>query len=81
MRLLTTDQRSRLDGRVRYTDAPARRDELLRRLATEGYLSSSRVAEELGVSEMTIRRDLRQLAAEGLARRVVGSWRRCTRHR
>ncbi|MDN4613360.1 DeoR/GlpR family DNA-binding transcription regulator [Leifsonia sp. F6_8S_P_1B] len=57
---------------VRYTDAPARRDELLRRLAAEGYVSSSRVAEELGVSEMTIRRDLRQLEDDGLARRVVG---------
>jgi DeoR/GlpR family transcriptional regulator of sugar metabolism len=61
-----------LDGRVRYTDAPARREELLRRLSAEGYVSSSRVAEELGVSEMTIRRDLRQLEGEGLARRVVG---------
>ena len=57
---------------VRYTDAPARREELLRRLSVEGYVSSSRVAEELGVSEMTIRRDLRQLEADGLARRVVG---------
>ncbi|WP_431219451.1 DeoR/GlpR family DNA-binding transcription regulator [Leifsonia xyli] len=57
---------------MRYTDAPARREELLRRLSVEGYVSSSRVAEELGVSEMTIRRDLRQLEEEGLARRVVG---------
>lgn len=57
---------------VRYTDAPARREELLRRLSAEGYVSSSRVADELNVSEMTIRRDLRQLEAEGLARRVVG---------
>jgi DeoR/GlpR family transcriptional regulator of sugar metabolism len=61
-----------LDGRVRYTDAPARREELLRRLSAEGYVSSSRVAEEFGVSEMTIRRDLRQLEGEGLARRVIG---------
>jgi len=61
-----------LDGRVRYTDAPARRDELLRRLAAEGYVSSARLADEFGVSEMTIRRDLRQLASEGLARRVIG---------
>lgn len=57
---------------MRYTEAPARREELLRRLAAEGYLSSVEVAEELGVSEMTIRRDLRQLAVEGLARRVPG---------
>jgi DeoR/GlpR family transcriptional regulator of sugar metabolism len=61
-----------LDGFVRYTDAPARREELLRRLSAEGYVSSSRVADELGVSEMTIRRDLRQLEGDGLARRVIG---------
>jgi DeoR/GlpR family transcriptional regulator of sugar metabolism len=61
-----------LDDRVRYTDAPARRQELLARLAASGYLSSAGVAAELGVSEMTIRRDLRRLAEEGLARRVAG---------
>jgi DeoR/GlpR family transcriptional regulator of sugar metabolism len=57
---------------VRYTEAPARRDELLRRLAADGYVSSSRLADEFGVSEMTIRRDLGQLALDGLAQRVVG---------
>lgn len=57
---------------MRYTEAPARRDELLRRLAAEGYVSSSRLAAELGVSEMTIRRDLRQLDLDGLARRIPG---------
>jgi DeoR family fructose operon transcriptional repressor len=57
---------------VRYTAAPRRRDELLRRLEETGYVSSSAAAAELGVSEMTIRRDLGQLAAEGRVRRVVG---------
>lgn len=57
---------------VRYSAAPRRRDELLRRLEETGYVSSSTAAAELGVSEMTIRRDLGQLAAEGLVRRVVG---------
>lgn len=57
---------------VRYSSAPQRRDELLRRLREAGYVSSSTAAAELGVSEMTIRRDLGQLAAEGLVRRVVG---------
>jgi DeoR family fructose operon transcriptional repressor len=61
-----------LDGAVRYTEAPARRAELLHRLATDGYVASARVAAELGVSEMTIRRDLGQLDGEGLARRVTG---------
>ncbi len=57
---------------VRYTEAPARREELARRLRAEGYLGSATVARDLGVSEMTIRRDLRQLELDGLARRVVG---------
>lgn len=57
---------------MRYTDAPARRQELLARLGATGYLSSADLAAEIGVSEMTIRRDLRRLAEEGLARRVPG---------
>jgi DeoR/GlpR family transcriptional regulator of sugar metabolism len=61
-----------LDGRVRYSAAPRRRDELLRHLAESGYVSSSAAAAALGVSEMTIRRDLRRLAEEGRLRRVVG---------
>jgi DeoR/GlpR family transcriptional regulator of sugar metabolism len=69
---LTSFSRERLDEDVRYTEAPARRAELLRRLGSEGYVSSAALAEELGVSEMTIRRDLRQLHLEGHARRVTG---------
>ncbi len=57
---------------MRYTEAPARREELLRRLLAQGYVSSAQLASELDVSEMTIRRDLRQLDLEGHARRVVG---------
>ena len=57
---------------MRYTEAPTRRTELLRRLALDGYVSSAELASDLGVSEMTIRRDVRQLSAEGLVRRVVG---------
>ena len=57
---------------MRYADAPNRREALLRRLAADGYVSSARLAGELGVSEMTIRRDLRQLDAERLVRRVAG---------
>jgi DeoR family fructose operon transcriptional repressor len=59
-------------GRVRYTEAPQRRAELLRRIGGAGYVSSAAVAEEFGVSEMTIRRDLRDLAAQGLVNRVAG---------
>ncbi|TDD72319.1 DeoR/GlpR transcriptional regulator [Jiangella aurantiaca] len=61
-----------LAGAVRYTDAPRRRDELLRQLRSAGYLSAAQAAAELDVSEMTIRRDLRQLALDGLAVRVTG---------
>ena len=72
MSLLTSLLAVHFYGRVRYTDAPARREELLRRLARDGYVSSQRLAAELGVSEMTIRRDVARLHDEGLARRVVG---------
>jgi DeoR/GlpR family transcriptional regulator of sugar metabolism len=57
---------------VRYTQAPERRQELLRRVGDAGYVSSTAAAAALGVSEMTIRRDLRQLAAQGLVNRVAG---------
>jgi DeoR/GlpR family transcriptional regulator of sugar metabolism len=61
-----------LDVFVRYTQAPARRDELLRRLLADGYISSAQASSELGVSEMTIRRDLRRLDLQGRAQRVLG---------
>lgn len=57
---------------MRYTEAPARREALLARLEADGYLSSAAVAAELGVSDMTIRRDLRQLERDGLVRRIAG---------
>lgn len=57
---------------MRYTQAPERRRELLRRVGEAGYVSSSEAAIALGVSEMTIRRDLLQLAAQGLVNRVAG---------
>lgn len=49
-----------------------RRAVLLERLATEGRLVASALAMELGISEDTIRRDLRDLAAEGQLMRVHG---------
>ncbi len=45
---------------------------LLGRLAAEGQLVAKALALELGTSEDTIRRDLRELAAEGLLQRVHG---------
>lgn len=61
-----------LDDDVRYTDAPLRREEILQRLASTGYVASQHLATELGVSEMTIRRDLQRLEAGGLVHRVAG---------
>jgi DeoR/GlpR family transcriptional regulator of sugar metabolism len=57
---------------MRYTGAPVRRAELERILTADGYLSSAEAATRLGVSEMTIRRDLRLLETGGIARRVAG---------
>lgn len=57
---------------MHYTGAPMRRAELERLLADEGYVASADAAERMGVSEMTVRRDLQRLAAEGRVRRVAG---------
>ncbi|MCK5845175.1 MAG: DeoR/GlpR transcriptional regulator, partial [Victivallales bacterium] len=49
-----------------------RRRTLLDRLKSEGHVSVVEQAEKLGVTEMTIRRDLRTLEAMGVATRVHG---------
>ncbi len=49
-----------------------RRELLLARLAADGKVLAKDVAAELGVSEDSIRRDLRDLAAAGLCQRVYG---------
>jgi DeoR/GlpR family transcriptional regulator of sugar metabolism len=49
-----------------------RRDWLLDRLRTDGRLVARDLAVELGVSEDSVRRDLRELAAAGLCQRVYG---------
>ena len=61
---------------MRYREAAVRRDELRRRVEQQGYVASRSVAAELGVSDMTVRRDLDQLAEQGLVLRVVGGARR-----
>jgi DeoR/GlpR family transcriptional regulator of sugar metabolism len=45
---------------------------LLSRLRTEGRLVAKDLAAELGVTEDSVRRDLRELAAAGLCQRVYG---------
>jgi DeoR/GlpR family transcriptional regulator of sugar metabolism len=49
-----------------------RRELLLARLRTEGKLVATELARELGMSEDSVRRDLRELAAAGLCQRVYG---------
>src|ERR1700721_2502887 len=49
-----------------------RRELLLARLAAEGKLIARDLAIELGLSEDSVRRDLRDLAAAGLCQRVYG---------
>jgi DeoR/GlpR family transcriptional regulator of sugar metabolism len=52
--------------------AAQRRDLLLERLHTQGRVIAKTIAAELGISEDSIRRDLRDLAAAGLCQRVYG---------
>ncbi len=52
--------------------AAQRRDLLVERLRTDGRLVAKDLAAELGVSEDSVRRDLRELAAVGLCQRVYG---------
>lgn len=52
--------------------AAERRDHLLGLLAREGKIVAKGVAAELRISEDSVRRDLRDLAAEGLCQRVYG---------
>jgi len=49
-----------------------RKELLLSRLKRDGQIVAKSLSEELGLSEDTIRRDLRELAAEGLLQRVHG---------
>lgn len=52
--------------------AAARKDMLLDRLRRDGKIVAKEIAAELGISEDSIRRDLRELDAAGLAVRVYG---------
>lgn len=50
----------------------ARRQHILRKLSGASYVTIAGLSHELGVSEMTIRRDLSELELAGLAERVRG---------
>ena len=49
-----------------------RKQLLLNRLRRDGQIVAKAFSEELGISEDTVRRDLRELAAEGRLQRVHG---------
>jgi DeoR/GlpR family transcriptional regulator of sugar metabolism len=49
-----------------------RRGAILAALERDGKVVAARLVDELGVSEDTVRRDLRELAAQGLVQRVHG---------
>src|ERR671921_9962 len=52
---------------------PAQRKEfILEALRTDGHVMAKDVAAALGVTEDSVRRDLRELAADGLCQRVYG---------
>ncbi len=52
--------------------AAERRDLLVARLRKDGKLVARDLARELGLSEDSVRRDLRELATAGLCQRVYG---------
>ncbi|KQX05167.1 MULTISPECIES: DeoR/GlpR family DNA-binding transcription regulator [unclassified Leifsonia] len=52
--------------------AAERRDLLVARLERDGKIVAKDLARELGISEDSMRRDLRELAAAGLSQRVYG---------
>lgn len=61
-----------VDARERIPLQHDRRTEIVDRLQREGSARIDELAAALGVSEMTVRRDLEELAARGVARRVRG---------
>jgi DeoR family transcriptional regulator, fructose operon transcriptional repressor len=57
---------------LRYEGAQQRRERILGRVRSEGFLPVTVLAEALGVSEQTLRRDLRRLEEAGSLRVVYG---------
>jgi DeoR/GlpR family transcriptional regulator of sugar metabolism len=57
---------------LRYDSAPDRRRAILTAVGESGFVSVTELTRRLGVSDMTIRRDLRKLAHQGRVRIVHG---------
>lgn len=60
------------DDDLRYGSAPARRDRLQRMVEDQGFCTITELSDQLGVSDMTIRRDVQRLVQDGLLRSVHG---------
>ena len=57
---------------MRYDSAPQRRRVIMERLRETGFVSVTSLTRDLGVSDMTVRRDLRKLEKQGSVRVVHG---------
>ncbi|MBM6404878.1 DeoR/GlpR transcriptional regulator [Phycicoccus sp. CSK15P-2] len=66
------DVRSDDPTAMRYTSAPHRRAWIVDRLRETGFISVASLTSDLGVSDMTVRRDLRKLEDRGEVRVVHG---------
>lgn len=68
----TTVTGGAVDGGLRYGSAPDRRRRIVELVEESVFRSVAELAEHLGVSDMTIRRDLRALEEQGVVRSVHG---------
>lgn len=57
---------------LRYDNAPGRRERLVALVRQRGFCSTAELVSELGVSDMTVRRDVRRLEVSGELRSVHG---------
>ncbi len=57
---------------LRYSSAPQRRSAILAALQDSGFAAITDMAQHLGVSDMTVRRDVKRLEADGEVRAVHG---------
>lgn len=67
-----SDTADALDDGLRYGSAPERRARLQRMVEDQGFCTTSELSTFLGVSEMTIRRDVQRLEKDGVLRSVHG---------
>ena len=61
-----------IERALRYETAPARRERILDLVRESGYCALAALSRDLGVSDMTVRRDVRKLSEQGLVNVVHG---------